>query len=157
MCIRDRFLLVGFAAITLAACSSDNDSASDATTTTTAAPLTPTEFKAQGNAICKKGGEDIGALFADNKDPNTLAPAAKQERFDQVIAITRRQIDDLSALAAPADLKPQVEALTTDATAKTDELVAGGPDALFASEGDPFASLNPKFQALGLTGCVSGN
>jgi hypothetical protein len=117
--------------------------------------LTAEAFAAQGNAICSKGSEDIGALFADGKDPSTLDEAAQQKRFDEVMAITKRQIEDIAKLKAPNDIKAKAKAATDALAAKLQTVIEAGAAALWSSPGDPFAEFNDQLKEIGLTGCVS--
>lgn len=154
-------LLVGALGLAVFAGCSDDDSSdsggSETTSaeTTSAATTVASDFQTQANAICSQGNADIQALFTDVGDPTTLEAAEKQSLFEQVISISRQQVTDIEALDIPSDVAEEVGGLFSEISSTIDDLDAGGADALFATESDPFAVYNSRLEALGLNDCVN--
>ena len=135
--------------LALAACGSSSDS------TTTA--LTKAEFLKQGNAICRKGNEEIGKA-AEEKFPQ---PAASRIRRNSTV----RQPDHRSEhpepgpadsqRPAPEGDEEQVEAIVEEAEASA-EKAAEDPSVMIKDNGeDPFAKTNELAGEYGLTACAS--
>ena len=138
-------------AILLAACGSDER-------------LSEEEFLAQANEICRVGTEELIETF-ESFFPADAEPTEEefqqifdengQTIFDDFVTNTRGQIDDIRDLNGPSDLEGQLDPVLDEASDILDnEVSAGGPEELFFSEGDPFAAINPRLEALGLTACA---
>src|SRR4051794_36437394 len=86
--------------LVLVACGSSNDNS----TTSTTAALSKAAFLKQGNAICKKGNQQINKVgnqtFTKKKYPNGPPPKSVQVKFatDTVIPSVQSQINGIKAL-----------------------------------------------------------
>jgi hypothetical protein len=142
--------------LVLVACGSNSNSNS-----TTA--LTKAEFLKQGNAICKKGNQQINKVanqtFTKKKYPNGPPPQSVQTKFatDTAIPNIQSQIDGVKALGAPTGDEAQVKAIIDSAQSALDKAKAD-PTILLQnnSKNDPFAAANKLATAYGLTVCGSG-
>jgi hypothetical protein len=144
--------LVGLiAASILAGCGGGSSSS------TSSEPLSKSEFLAQGNAVCAKGGKEIQAagqkLFSQSKAPSQAA----QEKFvtDTLIPNIQSQIDGIEALPAPSGDEDQVKAITDAAQSALDKAKAD-PSVLTDQGGgsDPFAQANKLAKSYGLDQCA---
>ena len=141
--------------LVLAACGSSNNS------TSTTAALTKPQFLKQGNAICKKGNQQINQTanqtFTKKKYPNGPPPKSVQTKFatDTVIPNIQTQIDGVKALGAPTGDEAKVKAIVVSAQAALDKAKAD-PTILFKNSTDPFAKSNKLTNAYGLTACGGG-
>jgi hypothetical protein len=109
-------------AIVAAGCGSSDDS------TTTVVALTKVEFIKQGDAICKKGGEQIGDeadAFAKENGIDTEKPT-KEEQEEVIVGVLgpalQDQADEISALGAPDGEEEKVEALVEALESGAEEL-----------------------------------
>jgi hypothetical protein len=128
----------------LSACSSGGDDR-----------LTLEQFLAQGNEICVTG--DAATQAATDELIATSPDAAAFAVFyaDVIAPSVAGQLDDLDALAAPADIEDEVDKLLADARAALasfSELVAADPESAFSGD-DPFADVDAQADAIGLTAC----
>ena len=116
--------------------------------------LTKAEFTTQGNAICKKGNQEI------NKEANKTFTKGQQpskaeiEKFatDTVVPEVQKQIDGLRDLNAPSADEDQVNAILDEAQSANDK--AKADPTIFASNGDPFKKANQLAKSYGLTECA---
>ena len=143
-------LVVVGMSLALAACGSSSDS------TTTA--LTKAEFLKQGNAICRKGNEEIGKA-AEKKFPRSGGkPNQKElEQFasQTIVPNIQSQVQQISELPAPEGDEEQVEAIVEEAEASA-EKAAEDPSVMIKDNGeDPFAKTNELAGEYGLTACAS--
>lgn len=114
--------------------------------------LTTTEFKAQANAICKKGNADIkaiGAGLSANSSESDVVDALDRaaDRADKEAADIRKLEAPAAIAADVAAMLDSVNAATTIVRKKGIEMLQGGPD--------PFKDADTKAAALGLDACVS--
>ena len=115
--------------------------------------LSKSEFVSQGNAICKKGNQQLNAAGkALGKHPtkaqlNSFVTAS-------VIPNIQRQVDQLRALDEPSADQDQVNAILDEADAALAKVKAD--PSLLTGNSDPFAKANKKAKAYGLTVCGSG-
>ena len=146
-------LTVGLVA---AGCGSSNSS-----TTSTTAALTKAEFLKQGNAICKKGNQQISKVahqtFAKKQYPNGPPPKSVQTKFatGTVIPSVQSQIDGVKALGAPTGDEAQVKAIVDSAQSALDKAKAD-PTLLLQNKNNPFAKSNQLAKSYGLTACGGG-
>ena len=131
-----------------AACGSSSSSA-----------LSKDEFVKQGNSICKTGNDTLtaaekAAFPNQTQEPD---PATLQKFFKEtVLPNIKKQVDDIDKLKPPKDLESQVDDLVTTARAALVKLEAQfdkDPASAFSGE-DPFADVNKKAAAVGLTACA---
>jgi hypothetical protein len=118
-------LLAGVMAIAIVAAGcggSDDDS------DTTVVVLTKTEFITQGDAICKKGSEEIedeANAFAEENDIDT-DKATKEEQEEVISGVLgpalQKQADEISALGAPDGEDEKVEAVIEALESGAEEL-----------------------------------
>jgi hypothetical protein len=119
------------------------------------AALTKEAFLEQGNAICREGNAAIeAAVPVEMMEGGEPSEEVMLAFFDTIIDGTRQQLDNLDALAPPAELEADFDELIADARDTLEQVEADGPDALFGSEDDPFAYLDERALALGLAGCA---
>ena len=147
-------LTVGLVA---AGCGSGNDNS-----TSTTAALTKAEFLKKGNAICKKGNQQINKAanqtFTKKKYPNGPPPKSVQTKFatDTLIPNIQSQIDGVNALGAPTGDEAKVKAIVDSAQSALDKAKADPTILLQSSKNDPFAETNKLAKAYGLTACGGG-
>ena len=121
--------------------------------------LSKDEFVKQGNAICKSGNDTLNAAEkaafpnqTEQPDPATLQKFFKETLLPNI----KKQIDDIDKLKAPKELESQADDLVTSARAalaKLEAQVDKDPTSAFSGE-DPFADVNKKATAVGLTACA---
>src|SRR2546423_10101304 len=140
--------------LVLAACGSSINNNS----TTTAAALTKSEFLKKGNAICKKGNQEINKVanqtFSKKKYPNGPPPKSVQVKFatDTVIPSVQSQINGIKALGAPKGDEAKVNAIVTSAQAALDK-AKKDPAILLQNGPGPFKATNKLTNAYGLKTC----
>ena len=140
-----KFLMTGClgAVLTLAACGDDDSG------------LTTAEFRDRANTICADGdieiGEAVGAVFGGED----VGPEQLQAALDTIVSVSRRQMDEISALAAPSSLKDDVAEFVTEGRSGTDAAEAQGLG-FFESDGDPWQRTGELAGDLGLDACVGG-
>jgi hypothetical protein len=138
------------AGLVAAGCGSSNENSSSSTPTPTKA-----EFLKKGNAICKKGNQQIGKS-ARTLFPNKGAKPTKAEltKFanDTLIPSVQSQINQIRSLGAPAGDKAQVNAIVSSAQSALNK---GKKDPiLLTSNGPgPFKKANQLANSYGLTVC----
>ena len=135
------------AALALSAgCGGDDDTKDDTKSSST---LTVEEFKTQANAICKAQDAAEAESFGAAQEAVTSGDqAATQEALEKGVAVIRGEADAIGALAAPDEIKAEVEALVTSLNAALDKVAQDGVSAV-PGLADPSA----KAQALGLPDC----
>jgi hypothetical protein len=139
--------------LVLVACGSSNDNS----TTSTTAALSKAAFLKQGNAICKKGNNQINSA-ANKAFPKGKKPTkADENKFatDTLIPDIQTQIDGVKGLGAPKGDEAKVTAIVTSAQAALDKIKAD-PTLAFQNKSDPFAKSNKLTNAYGLTACGGG-
>jgi hypothetical protein len=141
--------------LVFAACGSNNNN-----TSTTA--LTKAEFLKKGNAICKKGNQQINqaskTAFLSKGKPSGPPPKSAQVKFatDSLIPTIQGEIDGVKALGAPAGDEAQVKAITDSAQSALDKGKADPTLLLQSGKKNPFAKSNKLANAYGLTVCGGG-
>jgi len=126
--------------------------------THTTPALTKAEFLKKGNAICKKGNDQINKaaqkVFLNRK---TKPSKAQLNTFatGTLIPSVQSQINGVKALGAPKGDEAKVNAIITTAQAALDKAKTD-PILLTGSKHDPFAKSNKLAKAYGLTVCGSG-
>lgn len=140
---RPILLLTAALAVTTTACGDDEST------------LTATEFREQAGEICTVGNEEIHAAFFGVFGDDEVTPEQMQEALDTVMSVSRRQLDDIEALAEPSDLSDGVEALLAEGRAGTDTAEAMGLG-FFENEDDPWARTAELAVELGLDTCAGG-
>jgi hypothetical protein len=144
-------------ALVAAGCGSSDDSSTD--TVDVSVTVTKPELIKQGDAICKKGNEEIQAGFeqfgkeneiSKGKEPNK---AQSVEIVEQVIVPNlRTQSELIRSIGAPEGDAEQIEEMLDSLDAAVEE-AEDDPEALFDAEDDPFADANEKAQAYGFSEC----
>ena len=140
------------AGLVLAACGSSNDNS-----TSTTAALTKAAFLKKGNAVCKKGNQQINQagkqVFGTNGN-HKKPTQAEQTKFatDTLIPTVQTEIDGVKALGAPKGDEAQVKAIVDTAQTALDKGKAD-PTQLIQGNSDPFAKANKLANAYGLTEC----
>jgi hypothetical protein len=117
--------------------------------------LTKAEFDTQGNAICKKGNQEINK--AANQVFSSQQPSQAQiDKFTNgtLIPSVQSQIDQLRDLNPPSAAEDQVNAILDEAQSALDK-VKKDPT-LVQGNSDPFKKANELAKQYGLTTCGSG-
>jgi hypothetical protein len=136
-----------------AGCGSSSNSSSTSTTA-----LTKAEFLKKGNAICKKGNQQIGAaaqkLFPKSKGKPS---AAQLNKFatGTIIPAVQGQINQIKALGAPKGDEAKVKAIVDAAQSALDK-GKKDPALLTANGPGPFKQANQLTTSYGLTVCGGG-
>jgi hypothetical protein len=141
--------------LVLAACGSSNNNS-----TSTTAALTKPQFLKQGNAICKKGSQQINKagqkIFGTRKQHKKPSKADMTKFATQVlIPNIQSQINGIKALGAPKGDEAKVNAIVTSAQGALD-LAKKDPTVLVQNGPGPFKATNKLANAYGLTVCGSG-
>jgi hypothetical protein len=140
-------------AIVAAGCGSSDDS------TDTVVVLTKTEFIKQGDAICKKGSEQIedeANAFAEENNIDTNKPTKKEQ--EEVISgvlgpALQKQADEISALAAPDGDSEKVEAILAALESGAEELEDDPGSLLEESGTGPLDEANELANEFGFKQC----
>ena len=122
-----------------------------------AQPLSNSEFKKQGNAICAEGNRQIDAaaeqVFADlSRDQQ---PTAEQLTAFATVAVPniKQQVEDVAALEPPRSLRAKVQKLIKTARAAVAKVEAD-PTLLADEKHNPFAASDKQAKKLGLKECA---
>ena len=115
--------------------------------------LTREEFVEQGNAICAAGNAEIEAAVPKGESAAPPSGPEGEALFKTIVESSNRSIDAVAALKPPADLQPEMTSIIADARVIMADMEAQGMEALFSSEDDPFAEVNVRLRAVGLTVC----
>ncbi len=89
--------------------------------------------------------------------PCENAPPSGEEGeafFQTILEVSGQQIEGIGALAAPADIQPEVDSIVAEALAIRTQVETDGAKALFASDADPWEPVNGRLLAIGLADCV---
>jgi hypothetical protein len=119
--------------------------------------LSEDEFVEQANAICEEGSDDLDQASDEmfgSEEPTAEEIADFADVFEEAIG---GQIDDLEDLDGPDDLEEELDPILDDARDTLSEFadeVRDDPEAAFTSDEDPFADINERLSALGLTSCA---
>jgi len=127
--------------------------------TVTTPALTKSEFLKKGNAICKKGNQQISQV-AHKVFPNRKARPSRAQvtKFatGTIIPSVQSQVSGVKALGAPKGDEAKVNAIVTTAQAALDRAKKDPLVLTTSSKSDPFAKANKLAKAYGLTVCGSG-
>jgi hypothetical protein len=139
-------------AIVAAGCGSSDDS-------TETVVLTKAEFITQGDAICKKGSEQIedeADAFAEENDIDTSKPT-KEEQEEVISGVLgpalQGQAEEISALGAPDGEEEKVEAIVTALESGAEELEDDPGSLLEESGTDPLEEANELANEFGFKEC----
>jgi hypothetical protein len=117
--------------------------------------LTKAEFLKRGNAICKRGNDQINAQAKQMFKPHERPSAAKRKQFgESAISIIQGEINGVRALRAPAGDQATINKIADTAHKDLDKVKTD--PALLTTNGDPFKDANNLANAYGLTACGSG-
>lgn len=117
--------------------------------------LSATEFRSQANEICTVGGEEVHQAFFGVFGEDEPTPEQMEQALATVMSVSRRQLDDIEALAEPSDLSADVDAFVAQGRADTDAAEAMGLG-FFENEDDPWAATGELARGLGLDACAGG-
>jgi hypothetical protein len=151
------FVAILIVGLVPAGCGSSNNSSSNSSSTASTAALTKAEFLKKGNAICRKGNQQINKaarkLFPKNAKPSQ----AQLNKFatDTLIPSVQSQIDGVKALGAPAGDEAKVNAMVSTAQSALDK-GKKNPALLTTNGPGPFKKSNQLTNAYGLTACGGG-
>ena len=140
--------VVAIAVIAAGCGSSSND---------TTSALTKAEFISQGDAICEKGNKEIEtgfeAFLKENGIKGEPSKAQGVELSETVlIPSVKSQSEELRDLGAPSGEEGEISAML-DALDEGVEEAEEDPEALLASESDPFGPANKMATEYGLKVC----
>jgi hypothetical protein len=115
--------------------------------------LTKAEFLKQGNAVCKKGNDQIdkaarqtfGKKHPSQAELNTFAN-------DTLIPVVQQEIDGIRDLNPPSEDEDQVNAIVDEAQAALDK-GKDDPSLLTNEKADPFKKANKLANDYGLKEC----
>lgn len=148
-------MLAGLVAIAViaAGCGSSDDGTDE-----TSAELTKVEFIKAGDAICKKGSEQIeeeADAYAKENDVDTRNPSKDDQ--EEVIATVvvpslQAQADELSELGAPSGEEDDVAAIITALETGAEE-IADDPASLMEAGGGPLGKANELANEFGFEEC----
>jgi len=115
--------------------------------------LTKAEFLKQGNAVCKKGNDQIDKV-ANQTFGKKHPSQAKLNSFatDTLIPVVQTEIDGISDLNPPSADEDQVNAIVDEAQAALDKGKAD-PSLLVSEKSDPFKKANKLANDYGLKEC----
>jgi hypothetical protein len=119
--------------------------------------LSKAEFLKKGNAICRKGNQELDAagkkIFSSNKKPSKAQMTAFVK--GSIIPGVQREVDGIRGLGAPKGDESKVKAIVDAAQAGIDK---GKQNPLsLAQQGEgPFKHADDLAKAYGLTVCGSG-
>ena len=137
--------------VVAAGCGGDGNDDESSSTGTEAAALTKDEFVQEANAICKQGEAELDQAGQELQGgPNS--PEFEAFITDTLVPNIQGQIDDIRALGIPEEDADEVNGYLDEAEARLDEVEAD--PALLTSGEDPFAEVNKKVGAYGLTECA---
>ncbi|MBX3284292.1 MAG: hypothetical protein KF703_03030 [Actinobacteria bacterium] len=126
--------------------------ATTAPATTTSVPgsddAARADFVERANRICREGGAALAGQEPDTSDQAALAAYVT----DTFVPAVRRQLDDIRALGFPPGDEAELAAILDDTDAALDRLAAD-PIGVIDSGRDPFADVNQRLNAYGLTDC----
>jgi len=124
-----------------------------------AAPLSESQWKQQGNAVCKQVNKELGAIQKDlfaGLGKNERPSAEQIDAFAaQLVPVIKGAVASIDALDEPKSLKSGVkkfEAAVNDALAT----VQDDPNAAFTGNKDPFTKANKVAKKIGLKACAGG-
>lgn len=116
--------------------------------------LTEEAFRDRANAICAEGGEEIGEAVGAVFGGAEPTPETLQGALDTIVSSTRRQLDEIDALAAPGSIAGDVDAMLVELRGATDAAAAQGVG-FWEDDGDPWATGNDMAARLGLDVCAT--
>jgi len=127
--------------LALAACSDDDSG------------LTKAEFVDQANAICVRGDQEIGVAVGSVFGGDDVGPEQLQAALDTIVSVSRRQLEEITALDAPSSLDDEVKQMVAEGRSATDAAEAQGLG-FFETEDDPWQRTGELASELGLDACA---
>ena len=116
--------------------------------------LTKAEYQRAANAVCAEAEPKMAAIF-EKIFPN-IDTATEQERqaaADEMVAIVKKELDDLDALVPPSEMTDDVDAMLVAARKGENVFREQGAD-LWLDDSDPFVDANQRAATLGLDACA---
>lgn len=124
-----------------------------------AKPLTPKQWKKQGNAICTATNAKIAAIegdvFAGTSDDAEPTDEQIQAFVVEFVPVIDDAVSEIVALDEPVKLRKGVKQFAA-AVEDTLTTIQADPSAAFLGDEDPFAKANKVARKLGLTVCANG-
>jgi hypothetical protein len=148
-------MLAGLVAIAViaAGCGSSDDSSDE-----TSAELTKVEFVKAGDAICKKGSDQIADEaddYAKENDVDTSNPS-KEDQEELIVSVVvpslQTQADELSELSPPSGEEDEVAAIITALEDGAEE-IEDDPASLMEAGGGPLEKANELANEFGFAAC----
>lgn len=133
-----------------AGCGSSSTTTSSGTSGVQGVALSAGEFASQGNAICAAGNKVLSAADKSTFTSKNPSDAELQSFADVAVPSIQGQIDDIRALAPPADQADKVTAFLDAAQTALDKVKAD--PGLFA--GNAFGGVNKLAVGVGLKTCA---
>lgn len=113
---------------------------------------TEAEFRQQASVIICEGDQEIGAAMGEAFGGGEPTPEQMTEALASIVSASRSQADSIGALAVPASLADEVEAMLEEwrsAVTVAEEQGLG----FFESDDDPWAETAAMAEDLGLESC----
>ena len=137
-----KLLITGCVGVTLMLTACGNDDSG----------LTAAEFHDQANAICVRGDQEIGAAVGSVFGGEEVGPEQLQAALDTIVSVSRRQLDQITALDPPSSLRDDVKEMVAEGRSATDVAEAQGLG-FFEIEDDPWQRTGELASGLGLDAC----
>jgi hypothetical protein len=154
--------IVSIAAVLVAGLVAAGCGSSSSSSSTSTVAITKAAFLKQGNAICKKGNQEINAVgkkvFPRNKFSKNKKPTqAQMTQFATatLIPTIQTEISGVKALGAPKGDEAQVNAIVVSAQSALDK-GKQNPTLLVSNNTNLFKHSNQLTNAYGLTACGGG-
>jgi hypothetical protein len=122
-----------------------------------AKPLTETQWKKKGNAICKDINKQLSSIgnevFADLGPTEQPTDAQLSDFVEQVLPVVEDGIAAINKLDEPKPVKKALKKFNSE-VGKLIVKLDTDPSVLLANE-DPFKSVNKAARGVGLTACAN--
>ena len=122
-----------------------------------AKPLSPKQWKKQGNAICKATNREVDSiseqLFGDVPDGAEPTDGQVQAFVGEFVPVIEDAVSSIVALDEPAKLRKGVKQFAA-AVEETLATIEADPSAAFLGDQDPFLEVSKIARKLGLKVCA---
>jgi hypothetical protein len=139
--------LLVLGAVAIAGCGGSDD------TSSTTAAISEDDFVTQANAICAEGNKTLEAAGQEAFSGKPSEAELDQYVTDTMVPNIQGQIDEITALGAPAGDEEQVSGFL-DTAQETLDQVEADPSVLTSGDQDAFAETNELMTDYGLTECA---
>jgi hypothetical protein len=153
--VRTIAIAAGLAAVlgTTAACGDDEPAAAATSDSAGIPTISEAEFTKIGNQLCEANGQTVAANFEKFSSPPK--PEEFQRAYDTMIKESYKIVGQFLALGAPEGKETEFYDILVEAQRVTETVEAGGSEAFFATEEDPWEdTVAVLVDDFGLTGCA---